>query len=107
MDWSRLLTLDFGRGCPVYLLEAITGLVPQLKVFGFGFWCKTGAASDSRNLREDPMIIERFLGSIGALERVNLDCEDNSIVHKLYPALLKKHGESLRQLEVKFQALVA
>lgn len=107
MNWSHLLTLDFGHGCPVHLLEALTGLVPQLKVLNFGFWCSTGAASDLWNLCEDPRVIERFLESIDALENVKLNCEDDAIVRKLYPALLKNHGKSLRQLEVKFRALVA
>jgi hypothetical protein len=41
MNWSYLITLDFGDGCPITLLAALTGLVPQLKVLNFGFWSGT------------------------------------------------------------------
>ena len=107
MNWSHLLTLIFGHGCHVLLLEALIGLVPQLRTLHLGFWCNTGAASDLWNLCEDPGVIERFLKSIKALERVKMDCEDDSSIHKLYPALFKQHSKSLRQVEVKFRALVA
>jgi hypothetical protein len=107
MNWSRLLTLNSGHSCPVHLLEALTGLIPRLKVLHFGFWCDTGAASDLWNLCEDPGVIEWFLESIDALERIKLDCEDDTIVRNLYPTLLEQHGKSLRQVEVKFRQLVA
>ncbi|KAH7069981.1 hypothetical protein BKA63DRAFT_92779 [Paraphoma chrysanthemicola] len=103
MDWSRLHTLDFGFGSPIHLLEALTGRVAQLRTFKFGFWptTQTGAASKLWNASENLGVIERFLVSIDALQNVRLHSWDDDAMGKVRPALLAKHGSSLRYLEAK------
>lgn len=98
MDWSHLIKLDLGCGSPAYLLEALTGHVPQMKVLAFGFWGKTGAASELWNAANDLPVVVKFLESIDALETVVMTSNDDEELRQIRPALLRKHGASLRYL---------
>lgn len=96
MDWSQLRKLDFNYGSPKHLLEALTGRVPQLKVFNFGSWGRTGAASSLWNCADDLNILTRFLDSIDTLESVKMHSWDDKETRLIRLALLARHGASLR-----------
>jgi hypothetical protein len=96
MNWHTLRSLDLQRGGPRYLFAALTNKIPQLKRLAFGFWPMHGYGPtwDCPDLD----VIRRFLESIDGLEYVATCCLDDSIYRQIRPALLEKHGASLREL---------
>jgi hypothetical protein len=107
MDWGRLHTLDFGRGTPTALLQALTGRVAQLKTLNFGFWLHTDFPRALWNSSKDMEVLERFLNSIDALRNVKMHSLDDEDMRKVRPTLLAKHGRSLRSLEAEYGKSVA
>lgn len=96
MDGSQLRKLDFNYRSPKHLLEALTGRVPQLKVFNFGFWGRTGTASSLWNCADDLSTLTRFLDPIDTLESVKMHSWDDKKMRLIRPALLARHGASLQ-----------
>jgi hypothetical protein len=99
MNWSSLVKLDLNHGSPPHLLKALTGRVPQLKVFNFGFWEHSKASSSLWNCDNDLGILTRFLESIEALESVKTYSWDDEQMHFIRRALLASSGASLRHLQ--------
>jgi hypothetical protein len=100
MNWNQLRKLDLGCGSPTHLLDALCGCVPQLKDLAFGFWpSETNLPTSIRSCVDNTDILIRFLNSIDGLERVLLRSWDDKDMCKIWPALLAKHGSTLRDLE--------
>jgi hypothetical protein len=96
MNWDTLRSLDLEKGCPRYLISALTDAVPHLKRLAFGFWPNHQRVPtwDCPDLE----IIKRFLTSINGLEYVRVFCWDDKDFRLIRPTLLEKHGASLREL---------
>jgi hypothetical protein len=103
MDWSFLRKLDLDKGCPHYLLEALTGKVPELKSLAFGFPHYRDSAS-TWNF-DDLNFLISFLGSIDGLEEVKINAWDDGAYGQIRPFLLEKHGKSLKHLNAEYKGV--
>lgn len=100
MNWNHLRKLDLDSGSPTHLLAALCGRVPQLKDLLFGFWPnQTNYPTSDWSCVNDTDVLIRFLNSIIGLECVLLRSWDDTNMCKIRPALLAKHGSTLRRLE--------
>jgi hypothetical protein len=100
MNWSQLRKLDLGSGSPMHLLDALSGRMPQLKDLTFGFWPnETNCPTSHWSCVDNTDVLIRFLESIEGLERVTLRSWDDKMMREIRPALLAKHGPTLRHLE--------
>ncbi|OAL43394.1 hypothetical protein IQ07DRAFT_650232 [Pyrenochaeta sp. DS3sAY3a] len=98
MDWSCLRRLDLGHATPQYLLPAITGRVPQITNLRFGFWPNPYGPKSIWSSPEDLGVVERFVESVDALESVTFFTWTDKECSQIRPALLAKHGRSLKKL---------
>jgi hypothetical protein len=100
MDWNLLRHLDLGHATPQYLLPALTGHVRNLVSLRFGFWPNHSGPRAPWASPTNLDIVRRFLESINALRLLELRTADDAECAKMRPALLRKHGPSLRKLVV-------
>jgi hypothetical protein len=90
MPWSSLRRLDVGHG-PGFLLQAITGLVPQLKSLSVALV----DGSDMTRLTNQETLIA-FIRSISSLEEVSVVDFDAELSQSVWLAILHSHGKTLR-----------
>jgi hypothetical protein len=100
MDWNRLRHLDLGHASPQYLLPALTGQVRNLVSLRFGFWPNNRGPKAPWASPASLDVVRRFLESIDALRVVELFTGDDTECAKIRPALLRKHGPSLKRLVI-------
>lgn len=101
MNWTQLRRLDLDGGCPSDLLVALTGRVPQLKEFFFGFRHPTRA---STWLYPSAEVFNTFSDSIDGLEDVivTIDGKGGEGFHEICDAFVSKHGPTLQKLRVGY-----
>jgi hypothetical protein len=100
MDWSQLRHLDLGHATSQYLLPALIGQVRNLVSLRFGFWPNHSGPTASWASPANLDVVRRFLESINALRIVELFTGDDAECARIRPALLRKHGPSLRKLVI-------
>lgn len=103
MDWTKLRELDLGKLSPGPLLRALTGEIPQLKVFKFGQFPELFSVTPS-DWKSDVETIDAFIQSIEGLEELSWRNHRGEQIWKaVWPSLLRKHGSSLRKLYVTWE----
>jgi hypothetical protein len=98
MDWTKLRALDLGHATPQHLLPALTNRIPGLKKLRMGFWPPYSGARASWSSPGNLGVVTKFVESIDALEDVTLSAGGDSECKLIRPALLRKHGASLKRL---------
>lgn len=87
-DWSKLRVLDFGEDVPVEFFHAFTGHVLGLEKLRFGI-------GENEN-EPDFGVIRDFIGSVKALESIDLD-QPKAAIDVLWP-VIEGHKATLREL---------
>lgn len=98
-DWSTLTFLDLGHTVQGVAFERLNGVVPNLKGLTIGFHSHPDVIE---YFRCDPTVVKSFIEAIHALEELRIFWPLKYHWPILWPSTLKKHGPSLRKLEVSF-----
>jgi hypothetical protein len=99
--WSSLCRLDLGTGPLGYLVQSLTGLIPQLKALVVRFTFALGKRLTEISPDTDTM--QNFIKSITGLQEFTMTTKRSRLGEAIWPVVLYSHGHSLKKLAVRWE----